>query len=115
MKPSKHYLKIVEWSEEDQCYVGTCPTLLRGGVHGKDEAKVYAELCQAVEEAVSLYKKDNKSLPEPTNRAYSGKFVLRVGKDLHQIMAVRAMQSGKSLNSYCQALLQASVSRQLPA
>ncbi len=25
MKVSDQYLKIVEWSEEDQCYVGTCP------------------------------------------------------------------------------------------
>lgn len=25
MKKSDRYLKIVEWSEEDQCYVGTCP------------------------------------------------------------------------------------------
>jgi predicted HicB family RNase H-like nuclease len=114
MKPSDQYLKIVEWSEEDRCYVGTCPTVLRGGVHGQNEARVYAELCQAVEEAVALYKKDKKPLPEPTNRAYSGKFVLRVDQELHRMIAVRAMQSGKSLNSYCQALLQASISRQLP-
>ena len=67
MNPSDQYLKIVKRSEEHQCYVGTCPTLLRGGVHGKDEANVYAELCQAVEEAVALYKKDRKTLPEPTN------------------------------------------------
>jgi hypothetical protein len=36
MKTSNHYLKIVEWSEEDQCYVGTCPGLMRGGIHGDD-------------------------------------------------------------------------------
>ena len=62
MKPSDKYLKIVEWSEEDKCYVGTCPTLLRGGVHGHDEAKVFAELCQAVEEALELYGKDKKPM-----------------------------------------------------
>jgi len=28
MKKSDHYLKIVEWSEKDQCYVGTCPNLI---------------------------------------------------------------------------------------
>ena len=50
MKPSDRYLKIVEWSEEDGCYVGTCPGLMLGGVHGADEAKVYKELCQAVED-----------------------------------------------------------------
>ena len=42
--------KIVWWSEEDQCYVGQCPTLFGGGVHGSDELKVYRELCQVVAE-----------------------------------------------------------------
>ena len=31
MKISDRYLKIVEWSEEDQCYVSTCPGLFYGG------------------------------------------------------------------------------------
>ncbi|HSL18832.1 MAG TPA: hypothetical protein VLB51_13070 [Methylomirabilota bacterium] len=50
MKASGRHLKIVEWSDEDQCYVGTCPTLMLGGVHGDDEAEVYRELCEVVEE-----------------------------------------------------------------
>ena len=37
MKAGDQYLKIVEWSEEDGCYVGTCPGLMLGGVHGDDE------------------------------------------------------------------------------
>ena len=110
MKPSDKYLKIVEWSIEDKCYVGTCPGLLFGGIHGQNEAKVYAELCEAVEEAVDLYRKDKKPLPEPTQgRMYSGKFVLRVGKELHRTIAIRSLQSGKSLNNYCQNILQSAV------
>lgn len=27
MKDSDKYLKIVEWSEKDQCYIGTSPGL----------------------------------------------------------------------------------------
>ena len=111
MKPSDKYLKIVEWSEEDKCYVGICPGVLRGGVHGANEAKVYVELCQAVDEALELYRTDKKSLPEPTSRDYSGKFVLRVGKDLHRTIAIRALQAGESLNNYCQKILNSSVSR----
>jgi len=48
------YAKFVEWSEEDSCFIGRCPELMAGGVHGRDEASVYAELCQAVEEMVAL-------------------------------------------------------------
>jgi predicted RNase H-like HicB family nuclease len=106
MKPGDEYLKIVQWSEEDGCYVGTCPGLLRGGVHGDDEATVYRELCGVVAEAIELYKTDAKPLPPPTAaKAYSGRFVLRVGKELHQTLAIRAMQEGESLNSYCQKIL----------
>ena len=55
MKNSDRYLKIVEWSEEDQCYVGTCPGLFYGGCHGDNEAEVYKELCEIVEENIALY------------------------------------------------------------
>ena len=36
MKSSDRYLKLVEWSDEDGCYVGRCPELMLGGVHGSD-------------------------------------------------------------------------------
>jgi predicted HicB family RNase H-like nuclease len=110
MKPSDKYLKIVEWSEEDGCYVGTCPGLIYGGVHGDDETKVYQELCQTVAEAIELYQADQKPLPPATaNKEYSGRFVLRVGKDLHRELAVKAMRSGESLNIYCQKVLKKAV------
>lgn len=106
MKPGDEYLKVVQWSEEDGCYIGTCPGLLRGGVHGDDETAVYKELCEVVAETIKLYKSDARPLPKPTaSRIYSGRFVLRVEKELHQALAIRALQQGESLNSYCQKIL----------
>ena len=67
MKESARYAKIVEWSDEDQCYVGSPRGLVYGGCHGADEAKVFAELCQVVEEAIALYHKDGKPLPPTTS------------------------------------------------
>lgn len=67
MKDSARYVKIVEWSEDDNCYVGSCPGLIYGGCHGDDEKKVFEELCRIVEEAIELYKKDNKPLPPVTS------------------------------------------------
>lgn len=67
MKDSAKYAKIVEWSEEDQCYVGSAPGLIFGGCHGDDEKKVFEELCQVVEEAIDLYRKDGKPLPPATS------------------------------------------------
>jgi predicted RNase H-like HicB family nuclease len=67
MKDGARYVKIVEWSEEDQCYVGSAPGLIFGGCHGDDERQVFAELCQIVEEAIDLHKEDGKPLPPPTS------------------------------------------------
>jgi len=53
MTDSARYAKIVEWSEEDQCFVGSSPGLIYGGCHGQDEREVFDHLCQIVEEARS--------------------------------------------------------------
>jgi len=66
MKDSAKYAKIVEWSEEDQCYVGSAPGLLLGGCHGSDEKKVFQELCVVVEETIALYRQDGRPLPPAT-------------------------------------------------
>ena len=67
MKDGARYVKIVEWSEEDQCYVGSCPGLLYGGAHGDDEVKVFEELCQIVEEVLEIYRADGRPLPPMTS------------------------------------------------
>ncbi len=67
MKDSAKFVKIVEWSEEGQCYVGSAPGLVYGGCHGSDEKAVFSELCDIVEEAVQLYRTDGKPLPPATS------------------------------------------------
>ena len=67
MKESARYVKIVEWSDEDGCYVGSSPGLLFGGCHGDDERQVFEQLCQIVEETIDLYHQDGKPLPPPTS------------------------------------------------
>ena len=67
MSDAAKYVKIVAWSEEDQCYVGSCPNLFYGGCHGDDEKKVFAELCDLVEETIQLYQAESKPLPPPTS------------------------------------------------
>ncbi|MBU4446506.1 MAG: toxin-antitoxin system HicB family antitoxin [Candidatus Marinimicrobia bacterium] len=102
MRERDKYLKIVEWSEEDQCYVGSVPGWIGRCCHGNDETKVYKELCQIVDEWIEIYKKDGIKLPQTTvERVYSGKFVLRTGKELHEVLAIKALNAGDSLNTYC--------------
>lgn len=66
MKESAKYVKIVEWSDDDQCFVGSCPGLFYGGCHGDDEQTVFAELCELVDETIDLYHKEGRPLPPPT-------------------------------------------------
>lgn len=67
MKASARYAKIVEWSEEYQCYVGSAPGLIYGGCHGDDARAVFDHLCQIVEEAIKIFQKDGKPLPRATS------------------------------------------------
>lgn len=67
MSESIRYVKIVEWSDEDQCFVGSAPGLLLGGCHGPDEKQVFDELCDIVDETIALYHQDGKPLPPPTS------------------------------------------------
>ena len=67
MKESARYVKIVEWSEEDDCYVGSSPGLIYGGCHGNNEQEVFLELCNVVEEAIQLIHSEGKPLPPATS------------------------------------------------
>jgi predicted RNase H-like HicB family nuclease len=69
MKDSARYIRVVEWSEEDQCYIGSSPGLLFGGCHGDDEQAVYRELCQIIEETVEDIRASGRPLPAPTARS----------------------------------------------
>ena len=68
MNDRARYIKIVQWSDEDQCFVGQCPGVVGPCCHGDNEAEVYAELCEIVEECIEMLKVDGKPLPPPTAR-----------------------------------------------
>lgn len=64
-KEADLYKKMVYWSDEDNCFIGMCPELMLGGVHGDDALKVFIELNQAVDEVIAIIKEDGKPLPLP--------------------------------------------------
>jgi predicted RNase H-like HicB family nuclease len=66
MNESARYIKIVEWSDEDHAFVGQCPGIIGPCRHGLDEAEVYRELCQIVDEWITLARQDGRPLPEAT-------------------------------------------------
>jgi predicted RNase H-like HicB family nuclease len=67
VKASDRYHKWVEWSEEDQVYLGKCPDLITG-IHGEDPVQVYRELDEVLEEVIDHFQKSGRELPAPTIR-----------------------------------------------
>ena len=96
------YLKLVEWSDEDNCYIGSAPPLIGPSCHGADAAEVFRQISEIVEEHLKIREEDGLPIPPATLRKnYSGKFVLRVGPALHKALAVHATLAGDGLNEYC--------------
>ena len=66
MKDSVKYIKRVEWSDEDRCFVGSCPGVIGPCCHGDDEVAVYRQLCQIVDEWLEVIRDQDGALPEAT-------------------------------------------------
>jgi len=67
MKESDQYHKWVEWSEEDQTYIGKCPDLITG-IHGDDPVQLYSELCDVIDDVIRHLEAERRPLPRPRIR-----------------------------------------------
>lgn len=93
----KGYTARVEYSEEDECFVGHLAGIRDiVGFHGES----VSELKAAFEEAVDDYVATCERLGQAPQKPYSGKVLLRLPPDVHARMAVAAEAEGKSLNAW---------------
>lgn len=67
MKVSDQYHKWIEWSEEDQTYIGKCPDLITG-IHGDNPVVLYQELCETIDDVINHFHQQNRALPKPRIR-----------------------------------------------
>ncbi len=67
MKKSDQYHKWIEWSEEDQTYIGKCPDVITG-IHGEDPVQLYHELCEVVEDVIRHFECEGRMLPPARTR-----------------------------------------------
>jgi predicted HicB family RNase H-like nuclease len=93
------YTYRVTWSEDDNEYVGLCaefPSL--SWLSATPEAALKG-IRKLVAEIVSDMETSDEIIPEPIAcRRYSGKFMVRVPPEVHRNLAIRAAESGISLN-----------------
>jgi predicted HicB family RNase H-like nuclease len=94
-----HFTYRVTWSEEDQEHVGLCAEFPSLSWLEKTPEKALAGIRKLVRETVADLKKSKEPVPDPmSTRAYSGKFLVRVPPEVHRSLAIKAAESGVSLN-----------------
>ena len=93
------YTYRVTWSEDDNEYVGLCAEFSSlSWLSGTPEAALKG-IRKLVAEIIADMKSNDETIPEPIAcRQYSGKFMVRVPPDVHRNLAIRAAESGISLN-----------------
>jgi hypothetical protein len=63
--------RVVYWSDEDNCYIGLCPSLFYGGTHGMNEKRVRADLDKIIREweAYEQRKASGRKRTKPASRS----------------------------------------------
>jgi predicted RNase H-like HicB family nuclease len=89
----------IEWSEDDQEYIATCPAFSGLTAFGESEEEALSEAKIALRGFIETCKEQNIPLPEPqVHEAYSGQFRVRLPKSLHRQAANLAASDNISLN-----------------
>lgn len=95
------YTYRIEWSEEDQAYIGRCLEFPGLAAHGDSSESALKEIKTVVNESVKWLKDDKKSIPEPLGmKKFKGNLTLRVPPELHRELALKSAEEGVSINQY---------------
>ena len=95
------YTYRIEWSEEDEVYVGRCLEFPGLSAHGNTSESALKEMKIVVNESVRWLKEDKKNIPEPLGmRKFKGNLSLRVPPQLHRELAIKSAEEGVSINQY---------------
>ena len=101
-----HYTYRVTWSDEDDEYVGLCVEFPSLSWLAPTPDEAFAGIRSLVADSVSDMLANAETPPVPlADRAYSGKFVVRVPPEVHRALAIRAAEEGTSLNRLVSARL----------
>lgn len=99
VKEVDRYTYRVTWSEEDSEYVGLCAELPSLSWLERSPEKALTGIRKLVRETVADLKRSKEPVPEPiSTRPYSGKFIVRVPPEVHRMLAIKAAESGVSIN-----------------
>ncbi len=96
-----HYTYRVSWSADDAEYVASCAEFPSVSWLADSQVEALQGLEQLLVDVIADMAAAGEQVPQPfAERAYSGKFNLRVGELLHRELAMHAAEDGLSLNQY---------------
>jgi predicted HicB family RNase H-like nuclease len=93
------YQVVLEWTDEDSCFIATIPAWNNVRTHGKTAPEASRNAQEVLQMLIASAKKTGGAVPEP-QRAYSGKLQLRLPTSLHRKLAREAEREGVSLNHW---------------
>ena len=100
------YAYRVQWSEEDQEYVGLCAEFPSLSWLTRSPGAALNGIRRLVRETVSEMVGGGETPPSPiATRRYSGRFLIRVPPETHRRLAIEAAEEGVSLNRLASAKL----------
>ena len=96
---TKHYSSLIEWSDEDGCFIGSAYPLVGQCCHGATRAEVAAKLEAIIEDLL-----DDpdwlRNVPEISDKEYSGRITLRVSPEDHKLLAAKSASRGMTINRF---------------
>ena len=90
---------VIEWSEDDGCYITTLPAWQNARTHGKTLTKAAQRGHEVLQLLIDSALERGEVIPVPQRR-HSGNLRLRLPVSLHGRLAREAEREGVSLNQW---------------
>ena len=101
-----HYTYRITWSPEDREHLGLCVEFPSLSWLAPTPAQALSGIRKLVDGVLADMRSNGEAPPVPlADRAYSGKFMVRVLPETHRALAIRAAEEGVSLNRLVSARL----------
>lgn len=96
-----HYTYRISWSPEDNEFVATCCEFPSLSWLDASEEAAFRGIRKLVRDVASDMLANGETPPQPlAERAYSGKFQLRLPPDMHRRLTIEAAEAGVSINRW---------------
>jgi len=95
------YTYIIEWSDVDECFLGSVVELERNMTCGQTREEVLVNLKEALVSYITTSLDNNMEIPEPLKiENFKGSITYRTSKERHYKLAKQAKLYGKSINAF---------------